>query len=143
MTVAWILKDKGRSVCSVLPTTSVNEAVTLLAKNRIGAVVVADEQYRVLGIISERDIVRILATQGSVAMDEPVGEHMTRPVTTCAEHHSIDWLMSEMTSRRFRHMPVTDQGRLAGIVSIGDVVKFKLALAESEAAQMRQYFTAG
>jgi CBS domain-containing protein len=143
MTVAWILKDKGRNVLSVLPTTSVNEAVTVLAKNRIGAVVVADEQHRVLGIISERDIVRILATQGPGALDEPVAEHMTRPVVTCSEHHSIDWLMEEMTSRRFRHLPVTEQGRLAGIVSIGDVVKIKLALAESEAAQMRQYFTAG
>ncbi len=144
MTVAWILKDKGRNVLSVLPTTSVGEAVTVLAKNRIGAVVVADEQHRALGIISERDIVRILATQGPAALDEPVGEHMTRPVVTCAEHHSIDWLMEQMTSRRFRHLPVTDQqNRLAGIVSIGDVVKIKLALAESEAAQMRQYFVAG
>ncbi len=143
MTVAWILKDKGRNVLSVLPGTSVNEVVTILAKNRIGAVVVADEQHRVLGIVSERDIVRILATQGAAALDEPVAEHMTRPVVTCAEHHSIDWLMEEMTSRRFRHMPVTDQGRLAGIVSIGDVVKIKLALVESEAAQMRQYFAAG
>ena len=143
MTVAWILKDKGRSVLSVLPTTTVNEAVTVLAKNRIGAVVVADEQHRVVGIVSERDVVRILATQGAAALDEPVAEHMTRPVVTCSEHHSIDWLMEEMTSRRFRHLPVTDQGHLAGIVSIGDVVKIKLALAESEAAQMRQYFAAG
>jgi CBS domain-containing protein len=143
MTVAWILKDKGRNVLSVLPGTSVNEAVTVLAKNRIGAVVVADEQHRVVGIVSERDIVRILATQGAAALEEPVSEHMTRPVVTCSEHHSIDWLMEEMTSRRFRHLPVTDQGRLAGIVSIGDVVKIKLALAESEAAQMRQYFVAG
>jgi CBS domain-containing protein len=143
MTVAWILKEKGRNVVSVLPNTSMNEVITLLAKNRIGAVVVADEQYRVLGIISERDIVRILATQGVAALREQIGEHMTRPVVTCGESHSIDWLMEEMTSRRFRHMPVTEQGRLAGIVSIGDVVKFKLVLAESEAAQMRQYFVAG
>jgi len=143
MTVAWILRDKGRKVLSVLPGASLCEAVTLLAKNRIGAIVVADEQHRVQGILSERDIVRILATQGAHALDEPVLEHMTRPVMTCSEHHSIDWLMGEMTTNRFRHMPVVDQGRLAGIVSIGDVVKFKLALAESEAAQMRQYFVAG
>jgi CBS domain-containing protein len=143
MTVAWILKDKGRNVVSALPSASVNEVITLLAKNRIGAVVIADELDRVLGIISERDIVRILATQGVAALDESVGEHMTRPVVTCSEHHTIDWLMEEMTSRRFRHMPVAEQNRLAGIVSIGDVVKFKLALAESEAAQMRQYFAAG
>lgn len=143
MTVAWILKEKGRNVLSVLPSTLLSEAVTILAKNRIGAVVVVDEQHRVLGIVSERDIVRILATQGAAALDERVGEHMTKPVITCSEHHSIDWLMEQMTSRRFRHLPVADQGRLTGIVSIGDVVKIKLALAESEAAQMRQYFVAG
>ena len=74
---------------------------------------------------------------------ESVGEHMTHPVVTCTEHHSIDWLMEEMTARRFRHMPVSEHGRLAGIVSIGDVVKFKIARAESEAQQMRQYFVAG
>src|SRR5579883_3319733 len=107
------------------------------------ALVVTDEHYRPLGIISERDIVRILATQGTQALDEPVGEHMTHPVMTCSEHHSLDWIMNEMTANRFRHMPVADQGRLAGIVSIGDVVKYKIALAESEAAQMRQYFVAG
>ncbi|MGO9545070.1 MAG: CBS domain-containing protein [Rhodomicrobium sp.] len=143
MTVAWILKEKGRNVISTLPATSVNEVITILAKQRIGAVVVADERHHVIGIISERDIVRILATQGTAALDESVGEHMTHPVVTCTEHHSIDWLMEEMTARRFRHMPVSEHGRLAGIVSIGDVVKFKIARAESEAQQMRQYFVAG
>ena len=143
MTVAWILKDKGRNVVSVLPGTPVNEAISLLEKNRIGAVVVVDEQHHVLGILSERDIVRILATRGPNALNEAVSEHMTRPVSTCSEHHSIDWVMSEMTAHRFRHIPITEGERLAGIVSIGDVVKLKLALAESEAAQMRQYFAAG
>jgi len=143
MTVSWILKEKGRNVCSTLPGSAITEIITLLAKNRIGAVVITDELHHVLGIISERDIVRILATQGAAALDEPVGEHMTRPVITCSEHHSLDWLMEQMTTRRFRHIPVADQNRLAGIVSIGDVVKHKLALAESEAAQMRQYFAAG
>ncbi len=143
MTVAWILKDKGRNVLSVLPTTSVNEAISILAKYRIGAVVVADEQYRVLGIMSERDIVRLLASAGPDALNGLVADHMTKPVVTCTEHHSIDWVMGEMTTNRFRHLPVTDQGRLTGIVSIGDVVKFKLAMAEFEAQQMRQYFVAG
>ncbi len=143
MTVAWILKDKGRNVVSVLSGTPVNEAITLLEKNRIGAVVVVDEQHRVLGILSERDIVRILANRGTGALAEPVSEHMTKPVSTCSEHHSIDWVMAEMTANRFRHIPITEGDRLAGIVSIGDVVKLKLALAESEAAQMRQYFAAG
>jgi CBS domain-containing protein len=143
MTVAWILREKGRNVVSALPSASVNDIVTMLAKNRIGAVVIADEQRQVQGIISERDIVRILATQGTAALHEPVREHMTRPVVTCTEQHSIDWLMEEMTARRFRHIPVAEQGRLAGIVSIGDVVKHRIARAESEAAQMRQYFVAG
>ncbi len=143
MTVAWILKEKGRNVISALPSASIEHIVNVLAKNRIGAVVIVDEMQRVQGIISERDIVRIIATQGTAAMSDPVGEHMTRPVVTCAEHNTIDWLMETMTSRRFRHMPVIEHDRLAGLISIGDVVKFKVALVESEAAQMRQYFAAG
>ena len=143
MTVAWILKEKGRNVVSALPSASVYEVVMLLEKNRIGAVVIADELHHVLGLISEPDIVRILATQGCGVLDAPAGEHMRHPVPTCSEHHSIDWLMEEMTARRVRHIPVVEQGKLAGIVSIGDVVKYKIARAESEAEQMRQYFVAG
>ena len=143
MTVAWILKEKGRHVVSVLSTTPVTDAIGLLEINRIGAVPVLDEEHRVLGILSERDIVRILATRGPEALSEPVSLHMTHPVSTCSEHHSIDWVMNEMTNHRFRHIPITENGHLVGIVSIGDVVKLKLALAESEAAQMRQYFSAG
>ncbi len=143
MTVAWILKQKGRNVVSALPNTTVEQAVGLLEKHHIGAIVIVDEQHRVLGIVSERDIVRILATHGAGVLNEPVTGHMTRNVVVCSEHHSIDWLMEQMTVRRFRHIPVAENERLAGIVSIGDVVKHKLALAESEAAQMRQYFVAG
>jgi CBS domain-containing protein len=143
MTVAWILKQKGRNVVSALPGTPVEHAISLLEKHNIGAIVVVDEQHRVQGIVSERDIVRILATQGAGVLGEPVAGHMTRNVVVCTESNSIDWLMEQMTSRRFRHIPVAEDGRLAGIVSIGDVVKHKLALAESEAAQMRQYFVAG
>ena len=143
MTVAWILKEKCRGVISVLSGTPVSEAVGLLEKNRIGAVVVVDQQHRVLGILSERDVVRILAVHGAGALANPVSQHMTQPVSTCTEHHSIDWVMNEMTNHRFRHIPITEGERLAGIVSIGDVVKLKLTLAESEAAQMRQYFSAG
>ncbi len=139
MTVAWILKQKGRNVISALPGTPVEQAISLLEMHNIGAVVIVDEQQRVQGIVSERDIVRIVATQGANALKEPVAGHMTRNVVVCSEQHSIDWLMEQMTSRRFRHIPVAENGRLAGIVSIGDVVKHKLALAESEAEQMRQY----
>jgi CBS domain-containing protein len=143
MTVAWILKQKGRNVVSALPDTTVEEAVNLLERHHIGAVVIVDELHRVQGIVSERDIVRILAKHGAAVLLEPVSNHMTRNVIVCTEHHSIDWLMEQMTVRRFRHIPVAENERLAGIVSIGDVVKHKLALAESEAAQMRQYFVAG
>ena len=143
MSVAWILKEKGRNVSSVLPARSLNETIAVLARNRIGAVVVADEAHHILGIISERDIVRIIATQGTAALVDPVAEHMTKPAMTCAEHHNIDWVMGEMTAHRFRHMPVSEQGLLAGMVSIGDVVKFKLAKADAETEHMRQYFAAG
>src|SRR6516162_417864 len=102
MTVAWILKDKGRHVVSVLSGTPITEAIVLLEKNRIGAIVIVDEQHHVQGILSERDIVRILATHGTSALNEPVSQHMTHPVSTCSEHHSIDWVMNEMTNHRFR-----------------------------------------
>jgi CBS domain-containing protein len=143
MTIAWILKEKGRSVVTALPIASIEEVVDLLAKHRIGAIVIVDEMHRALGIISERDIVRLFATHGAHVLSETVAKHMTRPVVTCSEHQSIDWVMEQMTSRRFRHMPVTEKDRLAGLISIGDVVKFKVALAESEAQQMRQYIAAG
>lgn len=143
MTVAWILKQKGRNVVSALPDTTVEEAIRLLDKHHIGAIVIVDEGHSVQGILSERDIVRILAAHGAAALKEPVSNHMTRNVVVCSEQHSIDWLMEQMTMRRFRHIPVAENERLAGIVSIGDVVKHKLAMAESEAAQMRQYFVAG
>ena len=143
MTVKWILEQKGRDVVSIGPEASVGQAIDLLEKHKIGAVVVVDEQLSVLGIVSERDIVRILATKGAGVLGEPAGEHMTRHVIVCGEHHSIDWLMEQMTEHRFRHIPVTVNDKLAGIVSIGDAVKQKLALAESETAQMRQYIAAG
>jgi CBS domain-containing protein len=143
MTVAWILKQKGRSVVSASAEASLDSAISLLDRHNIGAIVIVDEQRRILGIVSERDIVRIMATRGAGVLGEPVSMHMTRDVAVCGEHHSIDWLMEQMTVRRFRHIPVAESGRLAGIVSIGDVVKHKLALAEAETAQMRQYIAAG
>lgn len=139
MTVGWILRDKGRHVESAPPETSLCEIIHILAARRIGAVVIADASRRVKGIISERDIVRILSEAGSEALRRPVSEFMTKTVVTCTEHQSIDWVMGEMTAGRFRHLPVIEGGTLTGIVSIGDVVKYKLAMAEEEAAQMRQY----
>ncbi|WP_088347448.1 MULTISPECIES: CBS domain-containing protein [Rhodomicrobium] len=143
MNVAMILKDKGREVATVAPSTSVKEVIGLLAAKKIGAAVICDGDKRVRGIISERDIVRILAAHGPEVLSEPVSDYMTKEVMTCADRDTVAWLMEEMTSRRFRHMPVVDAGRLTGIVSIGDVVKQRIALAELEAASMRDYIKTG
>lgn len=143
MNVARILKDKGRQVATALPDTPLTEIVNQLAKKKIGAVVVCDEEQRVKGIISERDIVRVLAEKGPDVLKDPVQTYMTSEVRTCIEHDTVDWLMEVMTSHRFRHIPVVESGRLAGIVSIGDVVKQRIALAEMEAASMRQYIATG
>jgi CBS domain-containing protein len=143
MNVARILKDKGRDVTTLPPATTIKDVISVLAEKRIGAAIVCDADLRVAGIISERDIVRILAANGPAVMDEPVAKFMTKEVMTCVEHDTVNWLMEEMTSRRFRHMPVVEAGRLTGIVSIGDVVKQRIALAELEAASMREYITTG
>ena len=143
MNVARILKDKGRDVTTILPALTIEEVISVLAEKRIGAAVVCDAERRVAGIISERDIVRILAKNGPAVLTQSVAEFMTKEVMTCVERDTVHWLMEEMTSRRFRHMPVVEGGRLIGIVSIGDVVKQRIALAELEAASMREYITTG
>lgn len=143
MNVARILKEKGRTVFTVSPDTLVGTVVETLAKERVGALVVCDPGRHVIGIISERDIVRILANDGANSLDQPVSSYMTRDVLTCVERDTVNWLMEEMTLRRFRHMPVVEGGRLIGIVSIGDVVKHRLAAAELEAASMREYIATG
>jgi CBS domain-containing protein len=143
MNVARILKDKGRDVTTILPALKIKDVINVLAERKIGAAVVCDADLRVAGIISERDIVRILAANGPSVLDEPVSKFMTKEVMTCVERDTVHWLMEEMTSRRFRHMPVIEGGRLIGIVSIGDVVKQRIAVAELEAASMREYITTG
>lgn len=143
MNVARILKDKGRNVVTALPHAKISEIVRSLAANRIGALVVCDADRHVTGIVSERDIVRILALHGPAVLDVPVLQHMTKEVVTCTERDTVDWLMEEMTTHRFRHVPVVEGGKLIGIVSIGDVVKLRLAAAELEAASMREYITTG
>jgi CBS domain-containing protein len=143
MNVARILKDKGRNVTTLSPAMQIKDVIGVLAEKRIGAAVICDGDLRLAGIISERDIVRILAASGPSVLDEPVSKFMTKDVMTCVEHDTVNWLMEEMTSRRFRHMPVVEGGRLIGIVSIGDVVKQRIALAELEAASMREYIATG
>ncbi|MGE5511599.1 MAG: CBS domain-containing protein [Bacteroidota bacterium] len=141
MHVAAILKEKGRAVETAKSETTLMEAARKLAAKRIGAVVVMDGDGGVAGILSERDIVRALATEGSASLDWPISEVMTRSVQACSETDTIDHVMSIMTARRFRHLPVVEDGALSGIVSIGDVVKHHIAEVEMEATAMRDYIT--
>ena len=143
MHVAAILKDKGRSVESVGTDASVMDVAARLSALRIGAVVVVDKDGNLAGIISERDIIRVVGKDGTKALDWPVTDVMTRAVMTCREADTIDQVMSVMTAGRFRHLPVLENGKLAGLISIGDVVKHRVAEAEMEATLMRDYITAG
>jgi CBS domain-containing protein len=139
MTVEHILSAKGRKVITIEPERTLGEAVRLLDERKIGAVVVGDADHAVLGIISERDIVRALAKCGAAALDEPVSRHMTGKVVTCTGRSAISELMELMTDRKFRHVPIVEDGRLNGIVSIGDIVKHRLAEIETEHKALREY----
>jgi CBS domain-containing protein len=143
MNVATILKQKGRSVTTVPPTTTLQEAVKRLTQRRIGALVVIGARGQIEGIISERDIIRTLSESGALCLDRPVAETMTRQVVTCQETDTLDELMAMMTQRRFRHLPVVTDGDLVGIISIGDVVKHHVAEIEMEATAMRAYIAHG
>jgi CBS domain-containing protein len=139
MTVKAILSRKGRDVVTIAPTADLADAVKLLAARRIGAVVVTGADNRVAGILSERDIVRALGERGPAALEDNVAAIMTRKVTTCAEADTIAVIMERMTAGKFRHMPVADQGRLSGVISIGDVVKFRVEEIERETNALREY----
>ncbi len=142
MNVATILKHKGNDVVSVGPDATLQEAVRLLAGKRIGAALVLSEDKSLAGIVSERDIVRAIADRGPACLQMPVTSFMTRAVETCRPSDTIDQLMAQMTAGRFRHVPVVEDGRLAGIVSIGDVVKLRIAETELEVSAIREYIAA-
>ena len=142
MTMADILRSKGSRIISVQPGDSVVAAAAVLSREGIGAVLVREGE-RVAGILSERDIVRCVAKHGEAAMRIPVADMMTRGVVFCTPEDSIDEVMSLMTERRFRHLPVQDRGRLVGIVSIGDVVKHRIEKTEREAQALREYIATG
>jgi CBS domain-containing protein len=142
MIVARILKDKGRDVITASPDTPMEEVVRILADNRIGALVIL-ENDSIAGVISERDIVCALSAHGAAIMQEPASRHMTREVVTCTEQDTVHHLKEEMTKHRFRHIPVVENEKLIGIVSIGDVVKLRLAVVEMEAESMRDYIKTG
>jgi len=143
MNVATILKLKGREVFTTTPETTLLDIAELLGMHGIGCIVVTGPDGKVAGIVSERDIVREIARAGSKVLKEPVETCMTKTVVTCREADTIDRLMAEMTAHRFRHMPVVERGRLIGLVSIGDVVRMRIAEAEMEAAAMREYISTG
>ncbi len=141
MIVEHILADKGHAVITTEPERTLLEAAHLLDEKRVRAVVVSDADYPVLGIISERDIVRALAQRGAAALNEPVSEHMTAKVITCTGRSTISDLMERMTKQRIRHVPVVENGRLRGIISIGDIVKHRLTELEAEDQVMHDYST--
>jgi CBS domain-containing protein len=139
MNVEHILQAKGRSVTTIEPDRTLAEAARLLSERQIGAVVVGDAFRPVLGILSERDIVRAVAARGSEALQEPVSRSMTEKVVSCMSCVAINEVMEIMTERKFRHVPVVEDGHLVGIISIGDVVKYRVAEIEAETAAMRDY----
>jgi CBS domain-containing protein len=143
MNVKTILAAKSRNlggdVVSIEPTADLAAAVRLLTAKRIGALVIYGAGGRLAGIISERDIMRALAERGAEALNLPVGQVMTREVETCGADDSVASLMERMTEGRFRHLPVIEQGRLIGLVSIGDVVKQRVEEFEREQEAMRDY----
>lgn len=139
MTVRSILEAKGRDVFTIAPDETLAAAIRLLADRRIGAAVVVEGADRVAGILSERDIVRALAEKGAGALGESVASAMTTRVRRCSEEHTVNEVMEIMTRSRFRHIPVERDGRLVGIISIGDVVKRRIEDVEREAEDMKTY----
>ncbi|MEO3385713.1 CBS domain-containing protein [Mesorhizobium sp. CAU 1741] len=139
MTVKTILEQKGTDVVTIEPGAKLARAAQLLGERRIGAVVVTDGDGGIVGILSERDIVRAVGEAGAQALELNVDKVMTSKVSTCSESHTINSVMEIMTRGRFRHLPVEKGGRLAGIISIGDVVKWRIREVEREAEQIREY----
>jgi CBS domain-containing protein len=139
MNVEVILRSKGRSVTTIAPNARIAAAVTLLRRHAVGALVVSRDGAAVDGIISERDIVTALADHGAATLDLTVADLMSRHVITCHRDDAVADLAALMTERRIRHLPVVDRGTLAGIVSIGDVVKHRMDEVEGEASSMREF----
>jgi CBS domain-containing protein len=143
MNIGQILKAKGRAVATARPDTTLLEIAAKLAQKKIGAIVVVGDNGNVVGIVSERDIIRKLAERGPEVLSEPVSQTMTANVISCQETSTLDELMETMTQGRFRHVPVIEEGALVGIISIGDVVKNHIAEVEMEVTAMRGYFVTG
>lgn len=143
MNVATILATKGRNVVTIEGSASLLDTARSLATHKIGAVVVSADGSSVSGIISERDIVNAIAKNGAEVLLRAVSGFMTKNVITCADNEAINDLMGKMTKGRFRHLPVVNDGKLDGVISIGDVVKMRIAEAQTEADAMRDYIATG
>jgi CBS domain-containing protein len=139
MTIKAILSAKGGDLISIEPTATIEAAVETLAKHKIGALLVLGPDRRVIGILSERDIVRVLAEHGAEVLTKPLAQVMTRKVVTCSPNEPVASIMEWMTTRKFRHVPVVEEDQLVGIISIGDVVKHRLHEMEQESAALRDY----
>jgi CBS domain-containing protein len=142
MHVHQILRQKSNEVISTAPTTTTLDAARILNERRIGALLVISTDGVVEGILSERDMVRGIAENGANCLNRPISDLMTRRVKVCSPDDTIDQVMKSMTDGRFRHLPVMDNGRIVGLISIGDVVKYRIEEVEYEANAMRQYIAA-
>ncbi len=141
MKVEKLLSMKGRKVVTVQPSDTVEAAAKILGENRFGVVVVSTDGETIAGIVSERDIVRELGVVGADLLGRPVSDIMTRTVRTCNESDNVERLMEIMTEHRIRHLPVTDNGTLVGLISIGDIVKVRVRQLEHEADQLERYIS--
>ena len=143
MLVSQILKDKGDMVFTASPADTVGAVAALLHSRRVGAMIVVAEDGSVAGIVSERDVVSVVASDGPAGLSKPVSACMTSDVIFADPKETVDELLTRMTDRRIRHLPVLKDGRLAGIVSIGDLVKHKISEVTAEADGLRAYISAG
>lgn len=141
MQVSVLLQRKGSEVMTVVPEALVSSVAALLAERRIGAVVVSRDGASIDGVLSERDIVTAIADRGAAALEEPASSIMTTSVFTCEPDTTVEQLMETMTDQRVRHVPVLVSGSLAGIVSIGDVVKDRISSLQSERDSLQSYIT--
>ncbi|MDJ0933659.1 CBS domain-containing protein [Breoghania sp.] len=139
MTVGAILNEKGNTIVSTQPDAILADVCVLLEEHRIGAVMVLDKSDDITGILSERDVVRAIGRNGPAALQRPTSEFMTAKVETCLEDDTVNRAMARMTKGRFRHLPVMRSGRIVGVISIGDVVKWRIEQVEREAEEMRSY----
>ncbi|MAU40105.1 MAG: inosine-5-monophosphate dehydrogenase [Kordiimonas sp.] len=143
MFVSNILQRKGHDVISIKPGVTIQEAARVLRENKIGAIIVCKEDGKMCGVLSERDIIIALAKKGAAVLDHMVSEYMTEGVYTCGPDDDMSSVMSLMTSRRIRHVPVVQDEKVIGIISIGDAVKQRIAETEAEAEALKQYITTG